>query len=300
MQQTTTMLKFTPTFHPPNRIIKKPQTHFTNFPNIHKITNNKPFQITNSPNINMTTNNKPFHISSCSKKDNADANSVLKKDAPKNSTLTSEKELQLSVSSAFEPIFSAVKWVFSSLTKLVSPYTSTSKFNVKHDQLLSEHTGKEIVGVVQHVVRDHDGLLEMTVLCEHGLLKNLKISSSDVVNQTLFNEEENEKMWRIYTVVECKDNDFEKMEEEIKDIINAHDELKCNSKYNFVGLESAFPIKILVKSYVTLSKLKTPRFEHYMELRRKVLSEIDEIRCKHGGSKDESEVLAEIDKIQRK
>ncbi|RZC63731.1 hypothetical protein C5167_025501 [Papaver somniferum] len=78
------------------------------------------------------------------------------------------------------------------------------------------------------------------------------------------------------------------MEEEIKDIINAHDELKCNSKYNFVGLESAFPIKILVKSYVTLSKLKTPRFEHYMELRRKVLSEIDEIRCKHGGSKDEN------------
>ncbi|KAI3925790.1 hypothetical protein MKX01_003349 [Papaver californicum] len=65
---------------------------------------------------------------------------------------------------------------------------------------------------------------------------------------------------------------------EIEDILNAHDDVKCNSKYNFVVLHSFDPVKkIVVSGFVTVSKLRTPRLVHYMEVRRKVLSEIDEI-----------------------
>ncbi|KAI3947333.1 hypothetical protein MKW92_015422 [Papaver armeniacum] len=239
MQQTT-ILKFTPTFRHPcgTSIIKKPQTQFSNFSNIHKITNNKPFHNTNCPKICITS--KPFQISSCSKKNNADANS-------KNSTSTTEKKLQLNVSSAFDPIFSAVK----------------------------------------------RNLMETTVLCELGLLENFKISVYDIINQTLLNEEENEKMWRICTLVECKDRDWKKMAGEIEDILNTHDDVKWNSTYNFAFVNSFEPemkicFKIAVSGFVTVSKLRTPRFEHYMEVRKKVLSEIDEIRIKHGVSKEES------------
>ncbi|KAI3947338.1 hypothetical protein MKW92_015427 [Papaver armeniacum] len=179
------------------------------------ITNNKPFHITDFSKITITSN-KPFHISSCSKKYNADAdtNSELK-DVQKNSTLTSEKKLQFHVSSAFEPILSAVKSVY---------------------------------------------------LVEGNLVSLTRISPE------------------LPPI-------FEKMKEEIRDILNAHDELKCNSEYNFVGMDSIYPTKMLVK---------ISRFEHYMEVRRKVLSEILETRCKHGGSKKENEVLAEVDKIQNK
>ncbi|KAI3908604.1 hypothetical protein MKW92_048911 [Papaver armeniacum] len=183
--QTATMLKFTPTFHPPHSsIIKKPQTHFTNFPNIN-ITTNRPFHITSFPKICMT-NNKLFHISSR-----------------------------------------------------------------KNDQILFRHNGKEIVGVVQHVVRH----------------KNLKISGNDVYSHTFLDEEGKEKMWSISTTMECKDGDVEKMKKEIKDIQNANHELKYTTFCR-----------------ITVSKLKTPHFEHYMELRKKVFSEIDEIRIKHEGS----------------
>ncbi|KAI3837463.1 hypothetical protein MKX03_033192 [Papaver bracteatum] len=267
MQQTTTMLKLTPTFHhPPGSMIKKPQIHYTNFPNIHKITNNKPFQITNSPNTH--------------KKDNADAdtNSELK-EIPKKSALTSEKKLQFHVSSALDPILSAVKWVFSCMTKLISPNRRKFEFVAENDQILLKYNGMEIVGVVQRVARDHDRLMEMTLQSEIGLLENFVISSSYVINQTQLNLEENEKMWRIYTLVECKDGDVEKMTKEIKAILNAHGELKRNSEYNFVHLDSFDPVeKLIVSGFVTVSRLKTPRFEHYMELRRKVvLLEIDEI-----------------------
>ncbi|KAI3947363.1 hypothetical protein MKW92_015452 [Papaver armeniacum] len=188
------------------------------------ITNNKPFHITDFSKISITSN-KPFHISSCSKKYNADAdtNSELR-DVQKNSTLTSEKKLQFHVSSAFEPILSAVKWV--------------------------------------------------TVYLVEGNLVSLTRISPELPPI------------------------FEKMKEEIRDILNAHDELKCNSEYNFVGMDSIYPIKVafnVIKIDVNYS-----RFEHYMEVRRKVLSEILEIRCKHGGSKKENEVLAEVDKIQNK
>ncbi|RZC63729.1 hypothetical protein C5167_025470 [Papaver somniferum] len=286
MQQTT-ILKFTPTFHHPSgsSMIKKPQIHYTNFPNIHKITSNKPFHDTSCPKICIT--NKPFHISSCSKKDNADANSALKKERSKNSTSTTEKKLQLNVSSAFDPILSAVKRVFSSVTKLVSPY----RFVVENDLILFKYSDeKEIVGVVQHIVEHHhENLMDTTVLCELGLLENFKISVYDIINQTLLNEEENEKMWRICTSVECKDRDWKKMVGEIEDILNAHDDVKCNSTYNFAFVNSFEPeMKIAVSGFVTVSKLRTPRFEHYMEVRKKVLSEIDEIRIKHGGSKEES------------
>ncbi|KAI3982073.1 hypothetical protein MKX01_018979 [Papaver californicum] len=263
--QTTKILNFSPTFHHPPRssIIKKPQTHYiNNFSTINMITNNNPF----FPKI-CITNNKPFHISSCSKKDNADADSVLE-DVPKNSTLTSEKKLRFHVSFAFEPILSAVKWVFSSVTGLVSPCRNS--FVLEDDLILFKHNGRKIVGVVQHVVHHHDGLMETTLQSELGLLENFKLSIYD------------------------EDGGGD------KDILNAHDELQCNSMYNFVVLDSIYPIKILVKSFVTVSKLKTPRFERYIEIRRKELWEIDQIRCKHGGSKEESELLAEIDKIQSK
>ncbi|KAI3837466.1 hypothetical protein MKX03_033195 [Papaver bracteatum] len=216
-----------------------------------------PFHITSFPKI-CITNNKPFHISSCSKKD---TNSVAKDAA--NSMLKTSEKLQLHVSSAFEAILATFK---------------------RNDQILFMHNGKEIVGVVEHVVRHGDyGLFEMTIQTELGLLENFKISGTDVCNQTFLDEEGKEKMWSISTTVECKDGDVEKMKKEIDDMQNANDELK----YNYVWVNRYYPagIKFDVGSRVTVSKLKTPRFEHYMELRRKVLSEIDEIRIKHGGSK---------------
>ncbi|RZC63733.1 hypothetical protein C5167_025502 [Papaver somniferum] len=147
--------------------------------------------------------------------------------------------------------------VFSSVTELVLPCTSS--FVVEDDKILLKLNFKENVGVVQHVVHHRDGSIQ--------LLKNFKISIYDVINLT-DRYEENEKIWGIHTLVDCKDDDFEKMKEEIRDILNAHDEMKCSSEYNFVGLDSIYPIKMLVK---------TPCFEHYMEVRRKVLSEILEI-----------------------
>ncbi|KAI3908546.1 hypothetical protein MKX01_009348 [Papaver californicum] len=274
--QTDTMLKFTPMFHhSTSSIIKKLQTHYSNFPNIHMITNDKTFHITNFPKI-CISNKKPFHISSCSKKD---TNSVLK-EGP-----NSIEKLQLHVSSAFEAIISIFKRVFSSVIK--EPY----RFVVENDQILFRHNGKEIVGVVQHVVRDHgDSLMIMTLQTELGLLENFNISSSDLFNQTFLDEEGNEKMWTISTVVECKDGDFEKMKKEIKDILNANDELNFISKYNYILVNSFDPeIKIDAITHVTVSKLRTPCFEHYMEVRRNVLSEIDEIRIKRGGSKEKIE-----------
>ncbi|KAI3947331.1 hypothetical protein MKW92_015420 [Papaver armeniacum] len=271
--QTATMLKFTPTFHhPPSSIIKKPHTHFTNFPNIN-ITTNRSFHITSFPKICMT-NNKPFHISSCSKKD---INSVSKDAA--NSTLTTSEKLQLHVFSAFEAILS---------TDQKNPY----RFIKENDQILFRHNGKEIVRVFQHVVHHGDyGLFKMTIQTELGLLENLKISGTDVYNHTFLDEEGKDKMWSISTTLECKEGDVEKMKKEIKDIQNANHELK----YNHVLVNSYYPseIKFDVGSRVTVSKLKTPHFEHYMELRRKVFSEIDEIRIKHGGSLEriEFEVL---------
>ncbi|XP_026383061.1 uncharacterized protein LOC113278445 [Papaver somniferum] len=142
--------------------------------------------------------------------------------------------------------------------------------------------------------------METTVLCELGLLENFKISVYDIINQTLLNEEENEKMWRICTVVECKDRDWKKMVGEIEDILNTHDDVKCNSTYNFAFVNSFEPeMKIVVSGFVTVSKLRTPRFEDYMEVRRKVLSEIDEIRIKHGGSKEESALGDRVKLIRR-
>ncbi|KAI3908599.1 hypothetical protein MKW92_048906, partial [Papaver armeniacum] len=222
--QTADLLKLTPMFHTPS-ITKQTQTHFTsNFPKIHMITN-KPL---------------PFHISSCSNKDNADVNSVLikqapapvlKKDVPKNSI----DKLQLH--SAIEAIFLAVKRVFSSAIKLVSP-RETSSFVLENDLILLEYNGEEIVGVVQHVVHHVEmGLMETTLLCELGL-KDFKINCDNVFNLTLLNEEK-EKMWLIYTSVECKEDDAMKMVDEIKYILNAHDDLKPNPK--MVGVDFMDP-----------------------------------------------------------
>lgn len=73
------------------------------------------------------------------------------------------------------------------------------------------------MGVVQHVVHHLEmGLMETTLLCELGL-KDFKINCDNVFNLTLLNEEK-EKMWLIYTSVECKEDDAMKMVDEIKDI----------------------------------------------------------------------------------
>ncbi|KAI3957912.1 hypothetical protein MKW92_037142 [Papaver armeniacum] len=258
-----TMLKVTPTFHPiTSNIFKKPQTHYTNFPNIN------------------ITRKKPFQISSC-KIDAAD----VSKAAPllknvSNSTFTSDK-LQLHVS-PLDAVFSTVKSVFSSMIKLVSSqFVEEDPLVVENDLILFKHNGVEIIGEVQQVVHHEDGLMETTLQCESGLEK-FNISIYDIYNLTSLDEKEKEKMWRIYTSVECKDDDLEKMVEEIKDALDARDELKCNSKYSSVGVKSIYPNKtIVVISFVTCSKLKTPRFQHYMEVRKKLLSEIDEIRRKH-------------------
>ncbi|MCL7036887.1 hypothetical protein MKW94_006582 [Papaver nudicaule] len=271
----TRMLKFTPISPNSSSIIKNPQTQFTNFPN-NKENHQVLFHIANFPKIKIA-NNKPLHISSFTK-NNAVANSVSKAKA-----VTNEKKLHVSV---FEPILSAAKQVFSSTIKLVTPY----RFVVKNDLILFEHDGKEIVGVVERVVYYRDELMEATILSEHGLLENFKISGYDIINQTLLNEDETEKMWRICTTVECKDGDWKKMVAELKDVLNAHD----NVKRNFVILDSFNPEKrIVVNSFVTVSELKTPRFEHYISpsfKARKVLLEIDKIRIKHGGSKEENPI----------
>lgn len=204
--QTADLLRLTPMFHTPS-ITKKTQIYFTGyFPKIHMITN-KPL---------------PFHISSCSNKDNADVNSVLIKQAPapvlnkdvtENSILTGDK---LQLHSAIQAIFLAAKRVFSSAIKLVSP-GETSSFVLENDLILLEYNGEEIVGVVQHVVHHLEmGLMETTLLCELGL-KDFKINCDNVFNLTLLNEEK-EKMWLIYTSVECKEDDAMKMVDEIKDI----------------------------------------------------------------------------------
>ncbi|MCL7036888.1 hypothetical protein MKW94_006583 [Papaver nudicaule] len=200
------------------------------------------------PKINIT-NNMPFHIASC-----------CKKDLPKNSILTNDNDKLQTHVSALEAIFSVAK---------------------RNDLILLEHNGIEIIEVVQHVV-DHIKLWEFTLLCELGS-ENLTISGNTVLNLTLINEENKEKMWLIYTSVECKDGDEREMKGEIKDALNAHKELKRNPK--FVGVDSMNPgRKIDVIGHVTCSKLKTPNFEHYMEVRKNVLSEIDVIRRKHGGT----------------
>ncbi|KAI3837471.1 hypothetical protein MKX03_033200 [Papaver bracteatum] len=273
--QTAELLKLTPMFTTPSSITKKPQTHFTiNFPKIHMITS-KPL---------------PFHISSCSNKDNADTNSVLikqapapvlKKDIPKFSILTGNK---LQLHSAIDAIFLAVKRVFSSAIELVSP-RETSSFVLENDLILLEYNGEEIVGVVQHVVHHLEmGLMETTLLCELGL-KDFKVNCDNVFNLTLTNEEK-EKMWLIYTSVECKEDDATKMVDEIKDILNAHDDLKPNPK--MVEVDFMDPQrKIDVICHVACSKLKAPHFQRYMEIRKKLFSDIDKIRSKHG-SKDDS------------
>ncbi|KAI3874746.1 hypothetical protein MKW98_019319 [Papaver atlanticum] len=199
--------------------------------------------------------------------------------------LTIEK-LQLHASSAFEAMLSTFKRELSinnfclfdfSLFLIIAP-----------TKILFRHNGKEIVGVVQHVVRHGDyGLFEITIQTKLGLLENFKISGTEVYNQTFLDEEGKEKMWSISTTVECKDGDVEKMKKEIEDIQNATHELK----YNYIWVNRYYPvgIKFDVGSRFIVSKLKTPRFEHYIELRRKVLSEIDEIRIKQGGSKERIE-----------
>ncbi|KAI3908605.1 hypothetical protein MKW92_048912 [Papaver armeniacum] len=144
----------------------------------------------------------------------------MSKDAPKSSTLTSEKKLQFHVSSAFDPILSAVKWVFSSVTELVSPCRSS--FVLEDDKIMFKLNQEEIAGVVQHVVHHRDRSMETTLQSENfGLLENFKISIYDVINCTDCYEE-NEKMWGIHTLVDCKDDDFEKMKDGIRDILNAH------------------------------------------------------------------------------
>ncbi|MCL7035004.1 hypothetical protein MKW94_019662 [Papaver nudicaule] len=207
----TTMFKLIPTFHPPSSLINKPQTLCTNFPKI----------------LQVTTNKKPFHVPLCLKDDS------IFQVVP---VLTTDEKLH---ASAFEPIYSAVKWAFSSVRKLISP--ERSSFVVENDLILFEHNGKDIVGVVQHVVHHLErGLMETTLLCEHGLLKNLKLNRRSVLNLTLPNEE-NENMWRIYVNVECMDNNVKNMVDEIKQALNAHDELKSNSEYNAVMVASSNP-----------------------------------------------------------
>ncbi|KAI3962179.1 hypothetical protein MKW98_005810, partial [Papaver atlanticum] len=198
----------------------------------------------------------------------ADANFVSKA-APllknvSNYIFTDDK-LQFHVS-PLDAVFSTVKSVFSSMIKLVSSqFVVEDPLVVENDLILFKHNGVEIIGEVQQVVHHEDGLMETTLQCESGLEK-FDISIYDIYNLTSLDEKEKEKMWRIYTSVECKDDDLEKMVLEIKDALDARDELKCNSNYNSVGVKSFYPQKtIVVISFVTRSKLKTPHFQHYME-----------------------------------
>ncbi|XP_026380618.1 uncharacterized protein LOC113275352 isoform X2 [Papaver somniferum] len=183
---------------------------------------------------------------------------------------------------------------FSQLLK--SSLALAKSFVIENDLIKFEHNGREIVGVVRDVVHHVGDLMETTLQCEHGLEK-FKISIFDVVNVTYRYYEGKERMWGIHTTVECKDGDVEKMVEEIKDILNAHDDVKCNSK--LVMMDSLCPKnnKIIVMSFVTCSKLRSPPYVHYMEVRRKVLSEIDEIQRKHEVRR---KVLLEIEEVLSK